>query len=193
MASEKIRPVASAVSDNDSPLEKGKKIMKDNAGNQGFSAGQKVFHPFYGVGTVIKGDVEKKILGKKTHFSVFRFQSKRLRLMIKTGNDTMISQLFSKDELSRAMEVLRNGRKKKTVFPKRHSHRYNAIVGKLKSGSLIDLAEVIHALSEMRQTKKLSVKEQGLFNSARQVFCETLSNVRDIPEDEAQEILSEII
>ena len=72
-----------------------------------FSVGQKVFHPFYGVGTVLKKDQEKKILGEKTRFSIIDFENRKMQIMVNAEQEYMIHELVTRDEIPEVFDVIK--------------------------------------------------------------------------------------
>lgn len=164
---------------------------KSPAGELKLKIGQKIFHPFYGVGTVVKKNQEKKILGETRKFSVFKFKNKNLQIMVEMDNKSMIHELISKDELPGVIGILKEGAEK---LPRRSYQRYKSNLKKIKSGNIYEIAEVLRDLTALKKKKKrLSKKERKLYESAKEVFCDTISHLRNVTYKEAEKILSEAL
>jgi len=171
-----------------------KNSKKSRSSRSKYPIGEKVFHPFYGVGTVVRSNEERKILGKVNHFSIIRFDNKNLKIMVKSPEKQMIRDMISRDELPKLINVLKE---RGTGILERYSSnkrkRYNKNLEKLKSGDLYTLAEVLGDLNELSKLKKISTKEKRLFREAKKVFSDVLSSIKEMSIEDAEKYLNKIL
>lgn len=158
-----------------------------------FRTGQRIFHPFYGVGTV-GSIIEKEVLGQKSKFTIFQFEERSLKLM-KTADQTTIAKvLISKEEFPRVFEHVRNQECDiLEEHPKCSSQRYNLIYDKIRSGCFSNMAKAIKELLVLKDNKKISTRERKLFKQASEVFLEAIRKVAGCDEGEAEDMMKSLV
>ena len=149
-------------------------------------AGSKVFHSLHGVGTVLSIE-EKVVLGQPTKFSVSSFGDDGLKIMVNLNKkERMIRPLLEEEEVPKVFEHLESW---DSELPSKAPTRYNLNLGKLKSGDIFALCEVIKGLTALSETRKLSPKDQTMLEQTRKNLAEELSLVRDVATEEMEEII----
>ena len=149
-------------------------------------AGSKVFHSLHGVGTVLSIE-EKVVLGQPTKFSVSSFGDDGLKIMVNLiKKERMIRPLLEEEEVPKVFEHLESW---DSDLPSKAPTRYNLNLGKLKSGDIFALCEVIKGLTALSETRKLSPKDQTMLEQTRKNLAEELSLVRDVASEEMEEII----
>lgn len=149
-------------------------------------AGSKVFHSLHGVGTVLSIE-EKVVLGQPTKFSVSSFGDDGLKIMVNLNKkEKMIRPLVEKSDVEKIFEHLETW---DSDLPSKAPTRYNLNLGKLKSGDIYALCEVIKGLTALSETRKLSPKDQTMLEQTRKNLAQELSLVRDVAHDEMEEII----
>ena len=149
-------------------------------------AGSKVFHSLHGVGTVISIE-EKVVLGQPTTFSVSSFGDDGLKIMVNLNKEEkMIRPIIEQDEIPKVMDHLQNW---DSDLPTKAPTRYSMNLGKLKSGDIFALCEVIKGLTALSETRKLSPKDQIMLEQTRKNLAEELGLVRDVETEEMEEII----
>ena len=149
-------------------------------------AGSKVFHSLHGVGTVLSIE-EKVVLGQPTKFSVSSFGDDGLKIMVNLNKkERMIRPLLEEEEVPKVFEHLESW---DSDLPSKAPTRYNLNLGKLKSGDIFALCEVIKGLTALSETRKLSPKDQIMLEQTRKNLAEELSLVRDVATEEMEEII----
>ena len=149
-------------------------------------AGSKVFHSLHGVGTVLSIE-EKVVLGQPTKFSVSSFGDDGLKIMVNLNKkERMIRPLLEEEEVPKVFEHLESW---DSDLPSKAPTRYNSNLGKLKSGDIFALCEVIKGLTALSETRKLSPKDQTMLEQTRKNLAEELSLVRDVASEEMEEII----
>ena len=149
-------------------------------------AGSKVFHSLHGVGTVISIE-EKVVLGQPTTFSVSSFGDDGLKIMINLDKkEKMIRPLIEQSDVPKVFDHLQNWA---SDLPSKAPTRYSLNLGKLKSGDIFALCEVIKGLTALSETRKLSPKDQVMLEQTRKNLAQELSLVRAVDPEEMEEII----
>lgn len=151
-----------------------------------YTLGQKVVHPLYGIGKVVKCE-EKTISGKATHFQTITFQNDRLKIMLNSEQkNAMIRTPIEKQEIPKVLRFLENC---KPELPVKSPERYNINLKKIKSSDIYQLAEVIKDLNELSKVKKLSPKEQSMLKQSKKLMAAEFSMVMAEPEDRVERVI----
>jgi len=149
-------------------------------------AGSKVFHSLHGVGTVLSIE-EKIVLGQPTTFSVSSFGDDGLKIMVNLNKkEKMIRPLVDLEEVPKVFDHLQNW---DSDLPTKAPTRYSMNLGKLKSGDIFSLCEVIKGLTALSETRKLSPKDQVMLEQTRKHLAQELSFVREVDAEEMEEII----
>ncbi|MFA7479064.1 MAG: CarD family transcriptional regulator [Vulcanimicrobiota bacterium] len=148
--------------------------------------GSKVFHSLHGVGTVISIE-EKVVLGQPTTFSVSSFGDDGLKIMVNLNKqEKMIRPIIEQDEIPKVMDYLQSW---DSDLPSKAPTRYSMNLGKLKSGDIYALCEVIKGLTALSETRKLSPKDQVMLEQTRKNLAQELGLVREASIEEMEEII----
>ena len=148
--------------------------------------GSKVFHSLHGVGTVLSIE-EKVVLGQPTKFSVSSFGDDGLKIMVNLEKrERMIRPLVELDDVTKIFEHLQSW---DSDLPSKAPTRYNLNLGKLKSGDVFALCEVIKGLTALSETRKLSPKDATMLEQTRKNLADELSLVRDVDSEEMEQII----
>ena len=171
-----------------------KSEVKSSGKSYKYLAGQKVFHPFYGVGTVVDRDVSGGSSIISDSLSTIEFGSRNLKIMTRLDKGSMIKKLSSSSEVQDLLKSMQDCEEVNLEdYPTRGSKRYNFALDKMKNGDINKVVEVIRDLSEFNKIKKITTKERELLQSAKDVFCEVLCETEDIDLDEAKEMLNNVL
>ena len=98
----------------------------------------------------------------------------------------MIRPIIEQDEIPKVMDHLQNW---DSDLPTKAPTRYSMNLGKLKSGDIFALCEVIKGLTALSETRKLSPKDQTMLEQTRKNLAEELGLVRDVQTEEMEEII----
>lgn len=149
-------------------------------------AGSKVFHSLHGLGTVLSIE-EKVVLGQPTTFSVSSFGDDGLKIMVNLNKkEKMIRPLLDQDEVPKVFDYLQTW---DSDLPSKAPTRYNLNLGKLKSGDIFALCEVIKGLTSLSETRKLSPKDQMMLEQTRKNLAQEIGYIRDVEIEEMEEII----
>lgn len=156
-----------------------------------FEVGDKVVYPMHGAG-VIEAIEEREVLGRRTRYYVMRLPVSEMQVMVpcEHSKSTGLRQVTSEKALQGVVEVLRA---RKTAMVKNWNHRYRANMEKIRSGNIIDLAEVVRNLSHRDREKGLSTGERKMLDNARQILLSEIILAKNLDPNQADEFLNQVL
>lgn len=156
-----------------------------------FSVGSKIVHPMHGAGTIQKIE-EKKILGEVQQYYILKLPCNNMNVMIpvKSEQSVGIRPIVNKTEIQAAIEVLKQ---QSSEMEKNWNRRYRENMEKLKTGDILQVAEVARNLMRVNRDKGLSAGENKMLSNARQILISEIILVCDIPEEEAVRMVEEAV
>lgn len=156
-----------------------------------FRVGDKVVYPMHGAG-VIEAIEEREVLGNRKHYYVMKLPLGEMEVMVPTGSEEEcgLRSVVNQQKLQQVFELLRQRRSK---MPGNWSHRYRAHLAKMRSGDIMDLAEVVCNLSQRNQERGLSTGERKMLDNARQILLSEIVLAMGVRVDEASEILDGVL
>lgn len=148
-----------------------------------FEVGDKVVYPNQGV-AVIQDRVIKRIGGIKGEYFLLAIETTSSTVMVPADNIDSIGlrRLSSKGLLKKFYRILKDGSPETETDAK---ERYKQNVERMKTGSLVAVGEVLKSLHVLSQKKNLGIRDQRMFDSARQLVVSELAAVEGISEEEA--------
>ena len=156
-----------------------------------YLVGDKVVHPMHGAG-IIEGVTEERVSGRKASYYVFRMPVGGLVLKIPTENCGTIGvrALSSRETI---VDVLNRIPEMDVDMTANWNHRYQENMQRLKRGDLLEVAKVVKSLL-LRDTRRgLSTGERKMLHSAKQILISELSLSRDIPYEEAEGRIDQVL
>ncbi|MCR1898711.1 CarD family transcriptional regulator [Irregularibacter muris] len=152
-----------------------------------FNIGDKIVYPMHGAG-IIEAIEEKEILGKKRKYYVMRLPLGDMKVMIPIDStqDIGLREVINEQEFSDVLEILKGDKSK---MSQNWNRRYRANMEKIKSGNIYEVAEVVRNLLLLDREKGLSTGERKMLNSAKQILISEFSLVRDLNEEQAEELV----
>lgn len=156
-----------------------------------FQVGDKVVYPMHGAG-VIEAIEEKEVLGNRKRYYVMRLPINELKVMVPCENQQSIGlrQVISEQAFQKVLEVLKS---RKALMAKSWNHRYRANMEKIKSGNILELAEVVRSLSQRDREKGLSNGERKMLESARQILLSEIVLARGLELEQASQFLDQVL
>lgn len=150
-----------------------------------FKLDEKVFCPYFGVGTV--GDIKKmQVAGELRSYYEILFSLPEMKLMIpvKEVKDRGIRKLTTHQKMEQVLKVLSERP------PLSDWNNFNQQVRqKIKSSNLKEVAEALRDLLRKKYKKELSWTERILYNRALNIFASELACVESISDEEAKKII----
>lgn len=156
-----------------------------------FNVGDKVVYPMYGAG-VIESIEEKEILGETQKYYVMRMPIGDMKVMIPVNNVENIG-LREVVDLGTVKQVLERLKSKEVDETTNWNRRYRTNMDKMKSGDIYEVADVVKSLMLREGEKGLSTGERKMLDNARQILISELALASNLKEDQAVELLKEIV
>ncbi len=156
-----------------------------------FSIGSKIVHPMHGAGT-IKEIEEKKILGEVKQYYILQLPCNDMNVMIPVDsqNSVGIRELMDKQTVLDAIEVLKQ---ESTPMDSNWNRRHRRNMDKLKTGDILQVAEVVRNLIRANRIKNLSAGEAKTLNNAKQILISEIILACQISGQEAEKLVEEAV
>ncbi|MFQ5594609.1 MAG: CarD family transcriptional regulator [Anaerolineae bacterium] len=148
-----------------------------------FEVGDKVVHPAHGAG-IVAGIEDKALVAEFTHYYVIQLAATDMKLMIpvQTASEIGLRPVARPAQVERIYATLQSAaRDLINDFKKRQS----ILTEQLKSGDILDVAEVVRDLFWRNEESPLSPTESRQLESARQQLASELSLAEDIAVEES--------
>ena len=157
--------------------------------NRVFKVGDLAVYPAHGVGRIEA--IENKMINGENHdFYIMKVMENSMVIMIPTMNVDSVGlrDVIGEDEVDMVYDVMKQDTDLATAN-QTWNRRYREYMEKIKTGSLLDVAEVFRDLSLLKLTKDLSFGERKLYDTAQLLLVSELSTAKKTNENT---ILSEI-
>ena len=156
-----------------------------------FTIGDKIVYPMHGAG-VIEQIEEKKILGEVRKYYILKVPCGDMKIMIPVDGIRQIGvrAVVSFDELVDVMNILES---ETSEMSANWNRRYRENMDKLKTGDVLEVAEVVRNLIRTDREKKLSTGEKKMLTNAKQILSSELILIMGIDVNEANSIIDEVV
>jgi CarD family transcriptional regulator len=152
-----------------------------------FTVGQKVVYPGHGVGQ-IQSIETKEIAGTKISFYMIRVLESDVTVMVPVNkvDSVGLRPTVTSQEVEEVYTMLKD--KKIVVEQTTWNRRYREYMEKIKTGSIVEIGEVVRDLCVLRQDKILSFGERKMLELAKGLLVKELAigEGTDEPTVEAQ-------
>ncbi|MGL4393703.1 MAG: CarD family transcriptional regulator [Brevinema sp.] len=140
-----------------------------------FEKGLSVFYPFHGAGQIVEIE-EKEVLGEKREYLIIEFPLTHTKVMLPTNNldNTGLRPLATEKMIKQSFDILASDGDVNTFDWKQ---RYKLHTEMIKSGKILDIAEVIRNLHRRNIVKELSSTEKKLYNDALDMISGEIATV----------------
>lgn len=137
-----------------------------------FNIGDYAVCPGHGVGQIV--DIEERELGNsiKTFF-IIKILANGMTVMVPTDSETGIRGLVNQNEIEEVFSLLNNHDIK--VDNSTWNRRYREYSLKIKTGSVIEIAEVLRQLFLLKNKKSLSFGEKKMLDQCRELLVQEIS------------------
>lgn len=156
-----------------------------------YAIGDKILYPMHGAG-VIEGIEEKEILGEMRSYYVLKVSWGDMKLMIPvdTCEDIGVRAIITVNAIDEVKKVLSSD---STEMSRNWNRRHRDNMEKLKTGDILQVAEVVRNLIRIERVKKLSAGEKKLLTNARQILQSELVLAGNMDEICAQNLVDETV
>ncbi|MBA2311426.1 MAG: CarD family transcriptional regulator [Actinobacteria bacterium] len=157
-----------------------------------FDIGDKVVYPHHGA-AVIERVEERELMGEPREYYILKLAYGELTLMVPTDSteDVGIREITPAKEMPKVFKVLKKN--EPTTNTTNWSRRFKANVEKLKSGDIYQVADVVRSLHQRDQEKGLSAGEKRMLTKARQILVSELTFSQNCNEEQAEQLLDEVL
>lgn len=155
-----------------------------------FSVGDKVVYPMHGAGTI--ASIEKReVAGELVDYFVLDMLLTRMKVMVPVANVERVGlrSIGKKDSLRQVEKVLQD-RPENTMKSITWNRRYNLYLEKMKSGDILQAADVVRTLTVQDAGKKLSTGERKLLNTAKQILLSEVMLIRSYTLEKSESWLA---
>lgn len=137
-----------------------------------FSIGDYAVCPGHGVGQIL--DIEEREMGQdKKNFYIIKILANGMTVMVPVESETGIRGLVQEEEISEVYNLLQNHDVK--VDTSTWNRRYREFSNKIKTGSVVEIAEVLRQLFLLKNKKALSFGEKKMLEQCRDLLAQEIS------------------
>ena len=152
-----------------------------------FQVGDKIVYPNQGVG-IIEQISNRNLTGQAETFYLLKLRSSGLRVMVPMTNvaNVGLRRVAKHSEVGTVLTYLNNGSCK---APQDWKGRFKENSEKMRTGSLLQVAEVFKTLLVISQAKPLSFREKRMLDRSWQLLVDEIAVVRGWAKEQAEQQL----
>jgi CarD family transcriptional regulator len=156
-----------------------------------YKVGDKVVYPHHGAGTVVKKEA-REVLGQKREYLTIKILHNDMTVQVPCENAEAVGlrRVIGEKEVGVVLKALTGG---STEMPKNWNRRFKHNRDKMKTGDILELAEVVRNLSLRDHEKGLSTGEKQMFVKAKKILASELMYAKSMDEDECADWLDEVL
>jgi CarD family transcriptional regulator len=156
-----------------------------------YKVGDKVVYPHHGAGTIVKKE-RREVLGEKREYLTIKILHNDMTVNVPSENAEAVGlrKVIGEDMVKVVVKALTGGG---TQMPKNWNRRFKHNRDKMKTGDILELAEVVRNLSLRDSEKGLSTGEKQMFVKAKKILASELMYAKDLDEEEAAEWLDGVL
>lgn len=158
-----------------------------------FSIGDKVVYPMHGAGT-IESIEEKEMFGDTAEYYIIKMPVGDMKLMVptETATDIGVREVSNASVASSVFAVLEKP-KAEYIYENNWSRRYKSNVDKIKTGDILEVADVVRDLSHRHMERGLSTAEKKMLTSAKEILISELMLAQGMGHSEVDKEIEEKI
>lgn len=152
-----------------------------------FKVGDNIFYPLHGAGT-IESIEEKKILGEKRKYYVIKMPIGDVKVMVPTENaeNVGVRNLVNHNVVDQVFKTFDYYGDEDDVS---WSKRYRDNMERMKTGNILDIAEVVRTLTFKQKEKGLSTGEKKMLTNAKQILVSELVLTDNRDKEEIEQVI----
>ncbi|HET8528053.1 MAG TPA: CarD family transcriptional regulator [Gaiellaceae bacterium] len=156
-----------------------------------YKVGDKVVYPHHGAGTIVKKE-SREVLGQKREYLTIKILHNDMTVQVPSENAEKVGlrTVIGEKEVAAVLKALTGG---STEMPKNWNRRFKHNRDKMKTGDVMELAEVVRNLALRDHEKGLSTGEKQMFVKAKKILASELMYAKSMDEDECHEWLEEVL
>jgi len=159
--------------------------------NLSFSIGDKVVYPNHGVGVIEQ--ISSRTIGTQVErFYLLKIKASSLKVMVPAHNvgSVGLRRVVRNGEVQKILDFLTDGTCESHADWK---YRFKENSDKMRTGSLLDVAEVLKGLLLLAQAKPLSFREKKMLERARYLLVSELAMSKNWQESEIEDLLNKAL
>ena len=156
-----------------------------------FKVGDKVVYPHHGAGTIVKRE-KREVLGEKREYLTIKILHNDMTVQVPCENAEKVGlrRVIDEQMVEKVLKALQGSG---TVMPKNWNRRFKHNRDKMKTGDILELAEVVRNLALRDHEKGLSTGEKQMYVKAKKILASELMYAKDMDEEEAALWLEDVL
>jgi CarD family transcriptional regulator len=156
-----------------------------------YKVGEKVVYPHHGAGTIVSRD-SRQVGDQEREYLTIKILHNDMTVQVPCENADQVGlrRVIGEKEVGVVLKALTGG---STEMPKNWNRRFKHNRDKMKTGDVLELAEVVRNLALRDHEKGLSTGEKQMFVKAKKILASELMYAKDLDEDEAAEWLDGVL
>ena len=156
-----------------------------------FDVGDNVVYPHHGAGTVVSKET-RTVLGQEREYLTIKILHNDMTVNVPTENAEKVGLrwVIGLDAVEVVVKALSG---ESTEMPKNWNRRFKHNRDKMKTGDILELAEVVRNLALRDHEKGLSTGEKQMYVKAKKILASELMYAKDLSEDDAHAWLEEVL
>lgn len=157
-----------------------------------FKVGDKAVYPAHGV-ALIQGIESREVGGSIMDFYVLKIISSGATLMVPTSTSERVGMrvLVNENEIDHVLSILKEPAAKQSQ--RTWNRRFREFNEKLRTGSVLEVAEVLRDLWSLQTTKELSYGEKKMLERSRSLIVSEISAARNSTEVEVEGLVKQAL
>ena len=157
-----------------------------------FNIGDKIVYPMHGAGEIVAIE-EREILGDVHKYYIMRLPINDLKVMVpvKNAKEIGVRDISDADTMKKVLKALSS--EEEVSMPKNWNRRYRYNLDKIKSGDLMEIADVVRSLESLDREKSLSTGERKILNEAKQIIVSEMVLVFEKNVEEVTKLIDDAI
>jgi CarD family transcriptional regulator len=156
-----------------------------------YKIGDKVVYPHHGAGSVVKKEV-RDVLGQKREYLTIKISHNEMVVNVPTENAERVGlrRVINEKMVNEVVKALTGSG---TQMPKNWNRRFKHNRDKMKTGDVLELAEVVRNLALRDHEKGLSTGEKQMFVKAKKILASELMYAKQMDEEKTHLWLDEVL
>ena len=156
-----------------------------------YKLGDKVVYPHHGAGTIVKKE-QREILGEKREYLTIKIVHNDMVVNVPTENAERVGlrQVINEKQVTEVVKALTGSG---TQMPKNWNRRFKHNRDKMKTGDVLELAEVVRNLALRDHEKGLSTGEKQMFVKAKKILASELMYAKHMDEEQTHIWLDDVL
>jgi CarD family transcriptional regulator len=156
-----------------------------------YDVGDKVVYPHHGAGTVVKKE-KREVLGEQREYLTIKILHNDMTVQVPSENAEKVGlrRVIGEKEVGVVLKALTGV---STEMPKNWNRRFKHNRDKMKTGDILELAEVVRNLALRDREKGLSTGEKQMFVKAKKILASELMYAKDMDEETCADWLEDVL